>query len=356
MAEASSPIDVPAEASFATLDDVRTTEPIPQDEPWIHRIMALVQRRRNRPRGHDRHQLLPVYDPAKPGKSDAGIKNIPYLAYASNLCAATFKGRRGIQPLSAVNVIVPDLEVVFDLPGLPYNEPCFANTRFRSMDSMPGELKTSIGPTEKDALLPASVVNETQRTATALGWTKGLVGVVYEVTPEDFAHIVATEGGGTSYADIEIPCFPVAKEDADAPVPLHPKGKSFKAHTLFAKGSNGISQRRDGWAQPSKRYLGLLSTGAKEHKLPLEYRNWIESLQPYTITSWRQNVGRTLSMATWFPLLMILFTFERLTHGKDGKAPAWVARLVKLCFSAMWVSYDWVFKPIWGDGERTVDG
>ena len=97
---------------------------------------------------------------------------ILYLAYGSNLCAETFKGRRGIKPLSAVNVHVPSLDLTFDLPGIPYTEPCFANTRYHLPPSH------SDSDYHKDR------------------WHKGLIGVVYEVTPEDYRTIIATEGGG----------------------------------------------------------------------------------------------------------------------------------------------------------------
>ena len=59
-----------------------------------------------------------------------------YLAYGSNLCAETFQGKRGIKPLAAVNVVVPSLQMTFDLPGIPYAEPCFANTRYRNADEL----------------------------------------------------------------------------------------------------------------------------------------------------------------------------------------------------------------------------
>ena len=55
-----------------------------------------------------------------------------YLAYGSNLSAETFQGKRGIRPISQLNVLVPELALTFDIPGIPYLEPCFANTKYRS--------------------------------------------------------------------------------------------------------------------------------------------------------------------------------------------------------------------------------
>jgi hypothetical protein len=49
-------------------------------------------------------------------------KTILYLAYGSNLSSETFRKTRGIVPISQVNVLVPDLTLTFDLPGVPYLE------------------------------------------------------------------------------------------------------------------------------------------------------------------------------------------------------------------------------------------
>src|SRR5262245_9154043 len=43
-------------------------------------------------------------------------KSVLYLAYGSNLCNETFRGVRGIKPLSQINVVVPSLRLTFDLP------------------------------------------------------------------------------------------------------------------------------------------------------------------------------------------------------------------------------------------------
>lgn len=59
-------------------------------------------------------------------------KTVLYLAYGSNLSAEVFRGRRGIKPISQVNVYAPELSLTFDLAGIPYFEPCFAGTQYRN--------------------------------------------------------------------------------------------------------------------------------------------------------------------------------------------------------------------------------
>ena len=243
-------------------------------------------------------------------------KSVLYLAYGSNLASETFLGVRGIKPLSQICVLVPELRLTFDLPGIPYAEPCFAGTQFR--DSSPA-LKATTEPqdltsvvsdddpvSEKAALLVETV--ETRRSDyNKRRWHKPLVGVVYEVTLADYAKIIATEGGGRGYRDVVVDChpFPENYKSID-PVPDHPTTPSFKAHTLLSPAAEesrlgapralglqaptmcvgaslltrfGPHTRPDpDYAQPSARYLNLIITGAEEHDLPISYRSYLSQI------------------------------------------------------------------------------
>lgn len=266
-------------------------------------------------------------------------KTVLYLAYGSNLCSETFRGVRGIKPLSQINVVVPSLRLTFDLPGIPYTEPCFANTAQRDPDSTSPVRGSDY---HKDR------------------WHKGLVGVVYEVTPTDYAHIIATEGGGASYQDILVDCHPLPDLDT---VPELPTTASFKAHTLFAPATEPTAQtgtnitsrftRPDpSYAQPSARYLKLITDGAAELSFPTEYQTYLNDIRPYTITSKRQVVGKTLFLSVWMPFITLLFSLNAKFQDKDGKSPKWLANFAATLFFSMWVSYDGVFKRAFGDGER----
>ena len=344
-----------AETVFATLEKVESTRLLEEsDTPsWLLRLFSLIQRRRNHPVAN--FEPIPIYEPPPTDhQAKSTGKTVLYLAYGSNLAASTFRGNRGIKPLSAVNVVVPDLELVFDLSGLAYTEPCFANSRFRSEKALSTKLLDTVPASERDALRVGSIPVETEWNTTMQGWKKGMVGVVYEVTEEDYAHIIATEGGDSSYADIEISCYPLSKDEGI--VPVDPQGPSFKAHTLFAKGgTNGRTKRQEGYAQPSKRYLSLITTGSREHALPAEYRDWLATLKPYRITSWRQNVGMSLFLATWIPWILLAMGLMRANSDKWGRAPAWCKWLTQTVFDATWASHDYLFRPLWGDGERTVE-
>ena len=348
-------------------------------------------------------------------------ETILYLAYGSNLCHKTFQGRRGIRPLAQVNVVVPELKLTFDLPGIPYSEPCFANTARRdpsespseslsepppesmpeSPDVAPSKTNSHLSASEKDPLLPmngAPNSHKPKRDYHKDRWHKGLVGVVYEVTPMDYAHIIATEGGGSSYTDILVTCFVLPPSST---VPAHPDGKSFRAHTLFSPASkkprnapanfSGLQpyevdpastsannnqdttntstnqtpvpptpksrlHRPDtSYAQPSARYLGLLTTGAAEHSLPAEYRSYLQQIRPYRKTTRPQLVGAFIFMAIWGPVVASLFAMIALFQNEKGRSPPWLTRYSAAVFGAVWKSYDVAFRPVFGEGERTVE-
>ncbi|KAF2759208.1 hypothetical protein EJ05DRAFT_499627 [Pseudovirgaria hyperparasitica] len=251
-----------------------------------------------------------------------------YLAYGSNLASSTFRGTRNIHPLSSTNVLVPSLKLTFDLPGLPYAEPCFANTHARD----PGN------PTTDD---PA--------------WKHGLVGVVYEVTREDYAIIINTEGGGASYADVSVRCWPLARGLRDVPGEgeLVPDG-GFLAHTLLAPAGRGRRGKVVLDAQPSVRYKGLLTTGADEHDLPASYRVYLDGLPAYRITQWRQGVGKVTVIAMFGPLVLGLIGLGKVLGDRHGRIPRWLGDVMTVVFKVMWAMYEVVFKPAFGDGEKTV--
>jgi hypothetical protein len=282
-----------------------------------------------------------------------------YLAYGSNLSNETFRGNRGIKPISQINVQVPSLRLTFDLPGLPYAEPCFANTGRRDPANDPPR-NTSMSKEESEFL---SQHDERERYRKNR-WHKGLIGVVYEVTPQDYAHIIATEGGGASYHDIMVECHPFDSSGPAESVPQNPSTPSFKAHTLFTPAmepgeeppkDGGRFQRPDtSYAQASARYLKLLTDGAAECKLPYEYQDYLKSLHPFTVTTQKQRIGLFIFTSIWQPFIILIFALGRIFADEKGILPPWLKWLTAAIFKAVWVSYDGFFKPMFGDGERSI--
>jgi hypothetical protein len=261
--------------------------------------------------------------------SPSTTETVLYLGYGSNLSAETFLGKRNIKPLSQANVVVPSIALTFNLPGIPYTEPCFANSRYRDEDS-----KESTSDYHKDR------------------WHKGLVGVVYEVTKSDYAHIIATEGGGSGYQDVVVPCYPLSSNPKES-VPLHPQGNHGKAHTLLAPLTTLRSD--PSYAQPSARYLKLITDGAAEHRLPYEYQDFLHQIRTYHPTTTKQRLGSFIFLSVWAPILLFMFQGPaRIFLRPDGTYPPWFAAFARAVFTGCWGSYDHFFKPMFGDGERTT--
>ena len=264
-------------------------------------------------------------------------ETVLYLGYASNLSAETFLGRRGIRPLSKINVVVPDIALTFDLPGIPYSEPCFGNVRYRDVSQKRSEEGQSAVPDYHKSR-----------------WKKGLVGVVYEVTKADYAHIIATEGGGASYRDVLVDCYALSV-DPHMEVPEHPTTQAFKAHTLFSPPK--VIRKDANYAQPSPRYHKLITDGAAENALPFEYQDFLHSIGAYTVTYSRQRLGQFIFLSIWGPFLAFFFVgMGRIFLDKYGRYPEWFAKFAGAAFQACWGSYDDYFKDMFGDGERTVRG
>ncbi|KAL8903334.1 MAG: hypothetical protein Q9207_003997 [Kuettlingeria erythrocarpa] len=287
-----------------------------------------------------------------------------YLAYGSNLAASTFRGVRGIRPLAALNVVVPELVMTFDLAGFPYTEPCFANTAYRSATSLPRRRPSDSNPAQQTPPTASS-----EKTPLLLNpsyenphWDKGLVGVVYEVTASDYAQIIATEGGGAGYQDVLTTCHTLPA--ATTTVPSHPTTPPFKAHTLYCpltppgsappKPGAHYSRPDPNYAQPSRRYIDLIRTGAEEHDIPQEYRDYLDSLKAYTITTQGQRIGRFVFALTWLQIVRAVFSLNRVFKDKHGRSPPWLIRLMGSVFAAVWASYDGWMKGLFGDGERTI--
>lgn len=280
-----------------------------------------------------------------------------YLAYGSNLCFETFQGRRGIQPLAAVNVVVPELKLTFDLPGVPYTEPCFANTARRDTeDALNPDLEdTAESASSKWSLvhdLEAAVPETVHLTTAQAAESMPLIGVVYEVTAKDYAHIIETEG--PTYADVLVTCTILPTHSDDSSLQDIPSDKPFRAHTLLA-GSSAIRHSPTGKpAQPSLRYLTLCRNGAAEHDLPPHWQSYLGNLKHYEMTTMRQRIGRTVFMAIFTPIFIIVFGL-RTRFGKDRKISKWLASLMGFLFKAIWLTYDWFLRPVFGDGERTEE-
>lgn len=281
-------------------------------------------------------QLQPEHEASagEDSTSESTADTVLYLGYGSNLSAEAFRGQRNIKPLSQVNVVVPTLSLTFDLPGIPYAEPCFGNVRYRD-----------------NAAVEGSQHHSRTEDYHKNHWPKGLVGVVYEVTKADYTHIIATEGGGAGYQDVLVDCYALSGDSVED-VPWKPSGQPFKAHTLHAPVT--VARPDHSYAQPSSRYLKLITDGATEHGLPLEYQAFLHQIRTYHLTTTQQRLGAYIFLSVWSPFFLFFMGGAAIFLRPDGTYPKWVATFLQAMFTACWASYDHFFKETFGDGERTI--
>jgi len=140
------------------------------------------------------------------------VRHVWYFAYGSNMQSATLRGRRGVAYRRAVPARVSGWELVFDKPGLLGT----------------GEAYASLVPV---------------RRATAYG-------VLFEITPDDMAHIDLTEGVLIgSYRRVAVTATAL---------------QTRTRRTAFTL----TSDRRSPGARPTSRYMDVVIAGAVEHGLP----------------------------------------------------------------------------------------
>jgi len=145
-----------------------------------------------------------------------------YFAYGSNMQPATFRGRRGIEPVETVPARLDEWQLVVDKPPLIPLGHAMANV-----------VRVAGG---------------------------AVYGVAYAITTDDLAHVDLTEG--VAIGNYERVAVDVVTLDG---------GARLAAHTL-------TSERRDPGLRPSDRYMSLLIEGAEVHGLPGDYLAWLRDI------------------------------------------------------------------------------
>ncbi|KAF2677298.1 hypothetical protein K458DRAFT_447110 [Lentithecium fluviatile CBS 122367] len=243
--------------------------------------------------------------------ADTKPETLWYFAYGSNMSSTKFTGSRGVVPLDTARVRVPHWEMLTEIPGLPYSEPAFSSLKPRDAASA-----ENVG-------------------------TPDAVGVAYLITAEQYRNIIASEGGGTAYADIEITGKGISAAD---------QKKIENGKPMRTLGSSAMTRVPP--PAPSLRYMDLLINGAAEAHLPLEYQAYLESITPYNPpTTWWPKVGASLFLALWGPVMGLLEKITNSSIGPDGNAPPCVVWLVRSTLMLIWLVHDWIFAPVFGPGD-----
>ncbi|KAI3326344.1 hypothetical protein HD806DRAFT_532990 [Xylariaceae sp. AK1471] len=247
---------------------------------------------------------MPVIYTLPPPKS-----NTWYLAYGSNMSTDKFIKNRRIAPLNTAVVTVPGWALMMDSAGVPYSEPSYG-----SMSPI-GHYRNAVQ----------------------------LIGTAYQLTPEMYAKVLSSEGGGIAYAEVEVRAqiMPCDKE----------KQSTNEANTIAVRSLVTVMRRE---ARPSIRYMRLLRTGADEAEMPPSYQAFLAGIPVYHPSSrLLPRIGAELFLAFWVPIMSLAerITKASLQRRKTGNAPIWVIALVRTIVFAMWFYHDYIHAPIWGRGD-----
>ena len=160
---------------------------------------------------------------------------IPYFAYGSNVYPNTMTALRGIECVDSTAAVLSGYKLRFNLPGIPGVEPSWA------------------------------CVEENDQA--------NVHGVLYKLTPQDFARVSLSEGVPLGYQWRMVDVCPyVGDEDQAGQTCLREQQPTTKAYTLVS--NNPFLPRRD--IAPSKAYRDLILKGALEFRMD---RAYIEELE-----------------------------------------------------------------------------
>ncbi|MCJ1350345.1 MAG: hypothetical protein MMC33_000326 [Icmadophila ericetorum] len=238
------------------------------------------------------------------------------------MSTAKFTGSRGIVPLATMLVRVPGWTLALNIAGLPYSEPVFA----------------SIMPTSKrdaEGRKVFRLVKEEEE-------EKDVFGIGYLVTPNQYIHIIGSEGGGIAYRDVEVEAVPIGSGNVEQTGAC----ERIRMRTL------GAAMERCPGGRPSERYMGIVKEGAREAQLPKEYQSLLDEISVYEPPRQRwQKLGASIFLAIWGPIMGVMENIIVATLGDDGHCPNIIIWLVRLIVTLMWWSHDVLFAPVFGRGD-----
>ncbi|KAJ5603915.1 hypothetical protein N7537_006871 [Penicillium hordei] len=251
-----------------------------------------------------------------------------YFGYGSNMKSSVMINR-GITPLSIKVGVVPTHFLTFDIFGIPYTEPSFASIALLPSKSETDEVAKvyTLSTTDTSPIPPVH-------------------GVLYQLRREDYLRLVLSEGSGVGYDEITVEAY-ILKTQSDGT--KRTKEQPIMAQTLKAK-----YPRRPN-SGPSRRYMGLILEGCKEHNIPVSYQKYLESLPVYGADSvkksWFQTMGALLFLFFWRRVIQVLARTTKIVVDDSGHCPPWLGQVIVMVYHFMWFWHDHVHSRIWGMGH-----
>jgi Gamma-glutamyl cyclotransferase, AIG2-like len=161
---------------------------------------------------------------------------IPYFAYGSNCYVETMTSLRRIRLVNSTAAVLPGYKLRFNIPGIPAVEPSWACVEKCSKDNVHG--------------------------------------VLYTLTPQDFARISFSEGVPFGYQWTVVDVVPYQGDGDRAGEMALSSSSVCQAYTLVS--NNPLLPHRD--IPPSKAYRDLLIRGAKDFQMDQEHIDKLESI------------------------------------------------------------------------------
>ncbi|KAI1435774.1 hypothetical protein GGR50DRAFT_693845 [Xylaria sp. CBS 124048] len=241
-----------------------------------------------------------------------------YFAYGCNMSSAKFTGGRGLVPLDTARVRLPNWVLAMEIPGLPYAEPSFAS------------------------IVPRPFAHLEERRA------PDVVGVAYLITPAQYRHVIASEGGGTAYTDLCLDGERIDGKDGDD----NDNTEKEKSRLGIRVRTLGSAMSRHPHPNPSQRYMSLIVDGASEAHLPRDYLDYLASMPVFTPSEspWTR-LGATIFVFFGRPIMQAIEKLTNKSIRPDGTATAWAVFIVRLTMYLLWLFHDFLFAPIFGRGD-----
>ena len=224
-----------------------------------------------------------------------------------------------MQPLDVRVVRVPGYSLSFDLPALPYFEPGMGSVIHEQEKITSDACSEEYHDVEKISLIESKAPE--------------LVAVVYLLTRDNYDKLIISEGGDSSYKQIEVQTFPIDGKDSSPITGWMLQGKR---------------PRWNPTPLPSKRYVGLIKSGAAQHNFPDQYLDWLNSVEYFEIKPLdiRKQAGRIVFGSIWIPPVVCVISLQKV-FGRNKL----IKRISRSIFGAMWYSHDKFFCKVFGSGD-----
>ncbi|GAA6002095.1 hypothetical protein JCM10207_003070 [Rhodosporidiobolus poonsookiae] len=210
------------------------------------------------------------------------------------------------KPVSSSTVTVRDAFLAFDVPGVPFLEPVYANALLKGLNDA-GEWQST---TEKDGGRDGEAYKRWVWERVCPGMTfegslpPNLEGMAYELPEADFEAVL--KAARAASPNLPSSLYPVCAVKFANGDPSKPLGE-ISAELLALEPSV-----RPAGLQPSPQYLGLVLRGAFLNALSRPYVAYLTLIRPYVVSTPEKKRVRTLFRLLLLPSFILFYLPSRI--------------------------------------------